>query len=347
MTNLMRAARIHKYGEQLQLEEIPVPKPTAGQLLIAITASGVCHTDVHACAGDMPGNPELPFIPGHEIVGRVASLGTGVSGFEVGEMVGLASLHWACGQCGFCQTGRETLCPDQLATGYSVDGGFAEYVLAPADFTVRLPENIDPFKMAPILCAGVTTYKGLKETQAKPGDWVIIMGVGGLGHIAIQYARELGFRVGAVDIDDKKLALAQSLGAELIVNCSDSAEAMALVRRELGGAQAVLVTAASAEAPRTALGMLRRGGRCVLNGLPPGDFSLPICDLVLAGQSVHGSIIGTRADMNEAVRLAVKAGIESTIEKQPLENINTVFDRLRSGDVIGRVVLDMSSRENR
>jgi len=340
MTATMRAARIHKYGQELRLENVPVPETGEGQILIAILASGVCHTDLHATAGDMPGIPTLPFIPGHEIVGRVARIGKSVQGFREGDLVGLPSLHWACGHCEYCKSGWETLCPKQLATGYSVDGGFAEFVVARAEFVVRIPDDVDPFEIAPILCAGVTTYKGLRQTQAEKGEWVIISGVGGLGHVAVQYARLLGFRVGAVDIDDEKLTLAKSLGAELTVNALKE-DAAQEIHRQIGGAHAVLVTAASASAFRSAVGMLRRGGRCVLNGLPPGDFPLPICDIVLAGQTVHGSIIGTRRDMDEALELAVSADIHCAIEKQPLEKINEIFRRIKEGKVIGRVVLEI------
>jgi propanol-preferring alcohol dehydrogenase len=343
MTGHMKAARIHKYGEELKLEEVPIPKPGEGQLLIAIIASGVCHTDIHATAGDMPGNPSLPFIPGHEIVGRVASMGPNATGYKEGDIVGVPSLHWTCGKCEYCQTGWETLCHQQLATGYSVDGGFAEHVVAPADFVVRIPYGVDLFEMAPILCAGVTTYKGLKQTRAKKGEWVVISGVGGLGHVAVQYARGFGLRIAAVDVDDNKLALAAKHGAELTVNAG-SEDPAKRIQKEIGGAHAVLVTAASADAFRTAVGMLRRGGICVLNGLPPGDFPLPICDVVLAGQTVHGSIIGTRRDMDEALEIAIKANIKTTIEKQPLENINDVFTRLKKGKIVGRVVLEIGKQ---
>lgn len=338
MPKKMKAARIHKYGNELILEEIAKPEPNENQLLVAIIASGVCHTDLHAAAGDMPGNPKLPFIPGHEIVGKVESFGKNVTDFGEGDMVGVPSLHWACGECEYCKTGWETLCHKQLATGYSVDGGFAEYVVVPADFAVRIQDGADPYKMAPILCAGVTTYKGLKQTKAKKGDWVAINGVGGLGHVAIQYAKEFGYRVVAVDIDQKKLDLAKKLGAEITINAKTE-DVAARAFEEFGGAHAVLVTAASASAFRTGVDMLRRGGICVLNGLPPGDFPLPICNVVLAGQTIHGSIIGTRKDMDEAIELAVKANISTEIEKQPLENINEIFARLKSGDVVGRVVL--------
>ena len=340
MTGFMKAARIHTLGEELRIEDVPIPVPGQGQVLIAVIASGVCHTDLHATAGEMPGKPSLPFIPGHEIVGRVAALGRDVVNLKEGTVVGVASLHWACGECEYCQSGWETLCHRQLATGYTVDGGFAEYVVAPADFVVPIPDGVDLFEIAPILCAGVTTYKALRQTRAQKGDWVVISGVGGLGHVAIQYARELGLRVAVVDVEHDKLALAEKLGAELTVNARTE-DAVEKVHREIGGAPAVLVTAAASSAFQAGLGMLRRGGVCVLTGLPPGDFHFPISTFVLAGLTVQGSIIGTRQDMTEALELAVKAGIRATIEKQTLESINEVFARLKAGEVLGRVVLEI------
>ena len=342
VTDYMKAARIHRFGEELRIEDVRIPEPGQRQLLIAVIASGVCHTDLHATAGDMPGKPSLPFIPGHEIVGRVAALGRNVVNPKEDTIVGVPSLHWACGECGYCQSGWETLCHRQLATGYTVDGGFAEYVLAPADFVAPIPDGVDLFEIAPILCAGVTTYKALRQTRTRKGDWVVISGVGGLGHVAILYARELGLRVAVVDVENDKLALAERLGAELTVNARTE-DVVVKVRREIGGAQAVLVTAASASAFRAGLGMLRRGGVCVLTGLPPGDFHFPISDLVLAGLTVQGSTIGTRQDMAEALALAANAGIRATIEKQPLESINEVFARLKAGNVLGRVVLEIRS----
>lgn len=340
MAHSMKAARIHKYGDPLILEEIPIPKPNENQILIKIISSGVCHTDLHVAAGDMPGNPILPFIPGHELVGQIFERGKNVNIFKDGDIVGIPSLHWACGTCEFCTTGWETLCHKQLATGYSVDGGFAEYTVAPADFAVPIPDGTNLYEIAPILCAGVTTYKGLKMTKAKKGEWLIISGIGGLGHVAIQYAKAMGFMVAAVDISDDKIKLAKNLGADLTVNASNT-NAVEEIHKEIGGAHAVLVTAASASAFTSGVKMLRRGGTCVLNGLPPGDFPLPICDVVLAGQSVVGSIIGTRKDMDEALAMAIDSNIKVTISKYKLEDINEIFKKLKSGKIIGRAVLDL------
>jgi len=336
----MRAAVAHKFGAPLTVKEVPVPEAGPGQVLVRVVASGVCHTDLHAADGDWPVKPKLPFIPGHEGVGYVAALGAGVTSLREGDAVGVPWLHSACGECEYCLTGWETLCPRQQNTGYSVDGGFAEYLLAPAAYVGRLPDRVDFIQAAPVLCAGVTTYKGLKETDTKPGDWVVISGVGGLGHLAVQYAKAMGLHVAAVDVADEKLELARELGAELTVNCA-SEDPAEKIQEATGGAHGVLITAVSPPAFRQGLGMLRRGGTCVLVGLPPGDFPAPIFDVVLKRLTVRGSIVGTRMDLHEALQFAAEGKVRSAVEAQPLEAINEVFDRLRRGEVRGRVVLQL------
>ena len=338
MAKKMKAAVVHKFGQPLGIEEVPVPTPAPGQVLVRVVASGVCHTDLHAADGDWPVKPTLPFIPGHEGAGTVAALGAGVTALKEGDRVGVPWLHSACGICEYCLTGWETLCEQQQNSGYSVNGGFAEYALAPAAYVGRLPESVDFVAIAPILCAGVTTYKGLKETEAKPGEWVVISGIGGLGHVAVQYATAMGLHVAAVDIDDGKLALARTLGAEVTVNAA-TCDAAAEVQRAIGGAHAVLITAVSVKAFQQAIGMLRRGGTCVLNGLPPGEFPTPIFDVVLKRLTIRGSIVGTRKDLQEALQFAAEGKVRATTETQPLEAINDVFARLRKGAVQGRVVL--------
>ena len=340
MSRKMRAAVVHKFRGPLTIEEVPVPEPGPGQVLVRVVASGVCHTDLHAADGDWPVKPKLPFIPGHEGVGYVAALGAGVTSLREGDAVGVPWLHSACGECEYCLTGWETLCPNQQNTGYSVDGGFAEYVLAPAAYVGRLPDGIDFVQAAPILCAGLTTYKGLKETDAKPGDWVVVSGVGGLGHLAVQYARAMGLHVAAVDVSEEKLALARELGAELTVN-AEVEDPAARIQEEIGGSHGVLITAVSPPAFRQGIGMLRRGGTCVLVGLPPADFPAPIFDVVLKRLTIRGSIVGTRKDLQEALQFAAEGKVKSSVEAQPLEAVNTVFARLRRGDVRGRVVLQL------
>ena len=338
----MRAAVVEQFQQPLQIREVPVPSPGPGQALVKIIATGVCHTDLHAADGDWPVKPKPPFIPGHEGAGIVVKLGPGVTHLKEGDRVGIAWLHSACGHCEFCLSGWETLCHAQQNSGYSVNGSFAEYALARADYLARIPDQLSFVDAGPILCAGVTTYKGLKETEARPGEWVVISGVGGLGHVAIQYAKAMGLHVAAVDVGEDKLQLARKLGAELTVNAV-AEDAAAKIQKKLGGAHGVLVTAVSPAAFKQAIGMLRRRGTCVLIGLPPGEFPVPIFDVVLSRYTIRGSIVGTRKDLHEALAFAAEGKVKATIEELPLEAINDVFSRLKQAKVNGRVVLNMSN----
>jgi propanol-preferring alcohol dehydrogenase len=339
---MMKAAVVRAFGQPLYIEDAPIPVPGPGQVLVKIEACGVCHTDLHAAGGEWPVKPNPPFIPGHEGVGYVAEVGPGVTHVRSGDRVGVPWLHSACGHCPHCLGGWETLCEAQQNTGYSVNGGFAEYALAEADYVGHLPNNVGFVDIAPILCAGVTVYKGLKVTDTKPGDWVVISGIGGLGHLAVQYARAMGLNVAAVDVDDSKLALARRLGAAVTVNAR-AGDPAAAIRREIGGAHGVLVTAVSSNAFSQALGMVRRGGTVSLNGLPPGDFPLPIFDMVLNGITVRGSIVGTRLDLLESLQFAAEGKVKATVSTDRLDNINAVFERMRRGAIDGRVVLDFGA----
>ena len=343
MKKTMRAAVAHKLGDALQIEEMPIPEPGPDQVLIQVIASGVCHTDLHAVDGDWPVKPRLALVPGHEGVGRVVARGAAVRSLQEGDRVGVAWLHSACGVCDYCLTGWETLCPKQQNTGYSVSGAHAEYLVAPAAFAVCIPEALDSVSAAPILCAGVTTYKGLKETEAKPGQWVAISGVGGLGHLAVQYARAMGLRVAAIDVAEDKLAQARGLGAEVTLNAA-TVDPAAELQRQLGGVHGVLVTAVSVRAFEQALGMLRPGGTCSLVGLPPGNFPTPIFDVVLKRLTIRGSIVGTRQDLKESLAFAAAGHIHVQAETRPLGDINLVFARLKRGEIVGRVVLTMDGQ---
>jgi propanol-preferring alcohol dehydrogenase len=341
MSKTMQAAVVREFGKPLVIEEVDIPTPGPGEILVKIAATGVCHTDLHAANGDWPVKPRPPFIPGHEGVGYVAGVGSGVTYVKEGDRVGVPWLYTACGHCRHCLAGWETLCNDQKNTGYSVNGSFAEYVRADPNYVGRLPAKVDLMEIAPILCAGVTVYKGLKVTDTKPGDWVVISGIGGLGHMAVQYARAMGLNVLAVDVDDAKLALAKRLGAALAVNARTT-DPVAFVKNTIRGAQGVLVTAVSPKAFEQALNMADRGGTVALNGLPPGDFSLPIFDTVLNGITVRGSIVGTRLDLQEALEFANEGKVKATVEIDKLVNINGIFDRMRAGKIDGRIVLNMS-----
>ena len=340
MQKTMKAAVVREFGQPLVIEEVAVPEVGPGQILVKIAATGVCHTDLHAAQGDWPVKPKPPFIPGHEGVGHVVAVGAGVRHVKEGDRVGVPWLYTACGHCAHCLGGWETLCHEQQNTGYSVNGSFAEYVLADPNFVGHLPASVGFVDIAPVLCAGVTVYKGLKVTDTKPGDWVTISGIGGLGHMAVQYATAMGLNVVAVDIDDTKLALARRLGAAVTVNALTTDPA-AFIQKELGGTHGVLVTAVSAKAFQQALGMVRRGGTVSLNGLPPGDFPLSIFDTVLNGITVRGSIVGTRLDLQEALDFAALGKVRATVSTDKLENINDVLSRMRKGDIEGRIVLDL------
>ena len=334
----MQAAVVHAFGKDLTIDNVPVPTPGHGQALVKLITSGVCHTDLHAVEGDWPVKPNPPFIPGHEGVGTVVALGEGVTNLSVGQLVGNAWLFSACGDCQYCNTGWETLCEKQQNAGYSVDGSFGQYMLVDAKFAAIIPDGADLAEVAPVLCAGVTVYKGLKMTEAKPGQWVVISGIGGLGHIAVQYAKAMGLRVAAVDIADDKLALAKKHGAELLVNALKE-DPIEVVQRVTGGAHGVLVTAVHPSAFGQAIHMSRRGGTIVFNGLPAGDFPASIFEIVLQGLTVRGSIVGTRQDLKEALEFYALGLIHPTVATRDLSEINAVFDEMKHGKIDGRVVI--------
>lgn len=342
MDATMKAAVVRAFDQPLVIEEVCVPRPAAGQILVKVAACGVCHTDLHAAEGDWPVKPTPPFIPGHEGVGTVVAVGDGVRHVREGDRVGVPWLYSACGHCTHCLGGWETLCETQQNTGYSVNGSFAEYVLADAGYVGHLPEGIGFVEIAPVLCAGVTVYKGLKVTDTKPGDWMVISGIGGLGHMAVQYAKAMGLNVAAVDVDDDKLRLAERLGASVTVNARNIDPA-AFLKKEIGGAHGALVTAVSLKAFEQATGMLRRGGTMSLVGLPPGDFPLDIFGMVLNGITVRGSIVGTRLDLQESLAFAAEGKVKATVASERLESINEVFTKMHRGEIEGRIVLDMAA----
>ncbi|MGF1625885.1 MAG: alcohol dehydrogenase AdhP [Alphaproteobacteria bacterium] len=342
MARTMKAAVVRNFGAPLDIDDVPVPEVGPGQILVKIAACGVCHTDLHAAEGDWPVKPSLPFIPGHEGVGQVAAVGSGVTRVKEGDRVGVPWLHSACGGCTHCMAGWETLCEGQQNTGYSVNGGFADYALADPRYVGRIPDGLGFEAAAPILCAGVTVYKGLKETDTKPGDTVVISGIGGLGHVAVQYAKAMGLHVIAVDIAEDKLLLAREMGADATVNAK-AEDAVAAVKKLCGGAQGVLVTAVSPTAFSQGVGMLARRGTMALVGLPPGDFPLDIFDTVLSRKTIRGSIVGTRLDLQECLAFAAEGKVSARYSVDSLDNINAVFDRMRDGRIDGRVVLQMAN----
>jgi propanol-preferring alcohol dehydrogenase len=337
---MMKAAVVRDLGAPLVVEERPVPVPRPHEALVKVDYSGVCHTDLHAARGDWPVQPTPPFVPGHEGVGTVVAVGPEVRGVREGDRLGNAWLATACGTCVDCLRGWETLCAAQQNSGYSVDGSFAEYMLVDARYAPRVPDRVDAAGATAVLCAGVTVYKGLKVADAKAGDWVVVSGIGGLGHMAIQYAAAMGYRVIAVTGSEAKRASALEYGAELVVNYRDGDPGEA-VHDLVGGAHAALVTAVSESTFPQALSMLRRGGTVSLVGLPPGTFPLSIFDTVLRGLTVRGSIVGTRLDMIEALDLFARGAVRTKYELRPLDAVNDVFTRMETGTIDGRVVLDL------
>jgi len=339
MAKTMKAAVVHEFGAPLKIEEVPIPTPGYGEVLIRVIANGVCHTDLHSAQGDWPDKPSLPFIPGHEGAGIVAAVGPGVTRLKEGDPVGVAWLHDACGWCEYCRTGWDALCLAQRNSGYAVNGSFAEYVIGCAAYVGRLPNNPDFAAMAPMLCAGVTTYKGIKETEAKPGEWIVISGVGGLGQLGIEYAKAMGLHVAAVDVTEPKLALARASGADVAVNAKSPDAVEQVVKQTSGGAHGVLVTAPSPAAFGQAIHMVRRKGTVILIGLPPAEFLTPIVPVVLGRITIRGSIVGGRQDLEEAIQFAAEGKVHSHYRKMKLEDINQVFSEMKAGTLDGRMVI--------
>jgi len=340
MALMMQAAVVEAFGKPLVVREQGIPSPGPGQILVKTEACGVCHTDLHAAHGDWPVKPTLPFIPGHEAIGLVVAIGPGVTIVKEGDRVGIPWLYSACGHCEYCLSAWETVCPEAQFGGYTKNGGFAEYVFADPNYVAHIPAGLIAAEAAPIICAGITTYKGIKVSAARPGEWIAISGVGGLGHLAIQYAKAMGLMVCAIDIDNNKLSHAMGLGADLVINAKTEDPAVILKKETGGGAHGVLITAPSLGAFKQGISMTRKRGTCVLIGLPPGEFPVPLFDVVANCITIRGSFVGTRQDMAEALTFAAEGKVKADIELQPLSAINQIFERLEHGDVASRVVLD-------
>jgi propanol-preferring alcohol dehydrogenase len=329
---------VRQFGEPLVIEDRPIPEPGPGQITIRMQASGLCHTDIHAAHGDWPVKPTPPFVPGHEGVGTVYATGPDVSSVRVGETVAVPWLGFACGACKHCITGWETLCLQQQNTGYSVDGCYAEYFLADAAFAAVVPAGVSVFEAAPLTCAGVTTYKAVKVGNVRPTDLVAISGIGGLGHLALQYAKIAGGTVAAIDITDEKLQLAKELGADYVIDARSQDPATAL--QALGGADVAIGLAVDSKSFATAYAGLRRGGRLVLVALPAaGTLNIPVFDTVLNGTSVIGSIVGARADLADVFALHALGRTRVIYETRDLGSVNASIDDVRQGRAKARIVL--------
>lgn len=337
----MKAAVVPSFIQPLEIRDVEVPQPGPKQVLVRIEASGLCHTDIHAAHGDWPVTPTPPFIPGHEGIGIVEKVGPGVDESMIGTRVSIAWLGSACGTCDACLSGQETLCLKQQNSGYSVDGAYAEYAVAHADYCVPVPDGIDYREAAPLTCAGVTTYKAVKVGGVRPTDVVLVSGIGGLGHLALQYARIFGGTTVAVDVTDEKLQLAKDLGADVVLDARTD-DVVAEVYK-LGGADVALGLAVSQESFDTAYKALRRGGRLVLVAMPAdGVMEVPVFDLVVGGKAVMGSIVGTRADLTEVFELHRLGRTQVIYETRPLEAVNEAFEDVLAGRVGARLVFDLA-----
>ena len=336
----MKAAILRQFKTCLSIEEVDRPKPSPREVLIEVEACGVCHSDLHIAEGDWPqfaGIVKKPLILGHEIVGRVSEKGIEVSDLRLGERVGVAWLHWSCGDCEYCREGNENLCVRQKITGVTVDGGYAEYVKAPASHALKIPDGLPPVEAAPLFCAGVTVYRALKKVDILPGQRLAIFGIGGLGHLAIQIGRAFCAEILAIDISEEKLALAKSLGAATALN----AAAPDVVKnvRGMGGAHIALVTSAAKAAYETAFSCVRPTGTLLVVGLPAENICFPPILMAAREVRIQASAVGTRQDLKEVLALAAAGKVRCHTAAYPLARVNEALEQLKKGQVSGRIAL--------
>ncbi|RNM16415.1 zinc-dependent alcohol dehydrogenase [Nocardioides pocheonensis] len=336
----MKAAVVPALGAPLEIREVPVPTPGPGQVLVKIEASGLCHTDIHAARGDWPVKPKDLLIPGHEGVGRVETVGEGVELVAVGDRVALPWLGLACGHCRYCVAGWETYCTTPQYMGYTIDGSYAEYAIGYASHVVKVPEGITSIDAAPLTCAGVTTYKAIKVGRPQPGENAAVVGIGGLGHLGLQYAQIFGATTIAIDVEDEKLQLAKDLGADHVV---DARTDQAAQLEALGGLDLALVTVPSPAAMQAAHAALNPNGRLVIVGLPADNrLELPVFETVLKGISVIGSLVGTRNDLEDVFRLHAAGRTRVVAQTRKLEDVNACFEEVLHRAVPARLVFDLA-----
>jgi propanol-preferring alcohol dehydrogenase len=336
----MKAAVLHEFKQPLAMEEVARPVPGLNDVLIEVEACGVCHSDLHLADGDwrqFAGIVKKPLILGHEIAGRVVEKGAGVQNLQIGDRVGVPWIHWTCGECEFCKEGNENLCSKQMITGATVDGGYTEFVKAPASHATKIPANLAPKEVAPLFCAGVTVYRALRQSRISPGQRLAVFGVGGLGHLAIQIGRSLGAEVAAIDISVEKLALARTLGASTSLNAASSNVVKELLG--MGGAHVAIVTSAAKAAYDMAFYGLRPSGTLLVVGLPAEDVGFPPIMMAAKEVHIHATAVGTRKDLEEVLAMAASGKVRCQVTSRPLAQANEVLEELRQGRISGRVVL--------
>ena len=336
----MKAAVLHDFKQPLVIQDVSQPKPEAGEVLIAVEACGVCHSDLHVADADwtqLAGIIKKPLILGHEIVGRIVEKGAAVRELRIGDRIGVPWIHWTCGDCEFCREGNENLCPKQKITGVTVDGGYAEFVKAPASHALKIPDVLPSADAAPLFCAGVTVYRALNQAKVSMGQRLAIFGIGGLGHIAVQMGRALGMEVIAVDISEEKLELAKSLGASHTLHAASTDLVKGL--RRMGGAHVALVTSVAKAAYDLAFRCVRPSGTLLMVGLPAENICFPPIAMAAKEIRIQASSVGTRQDLRDVLAMAVAGKIRCHVATRPLAEANQVLNQLRHGQISGRIVL--------
>jgi alcohol dehydrogenase/propanol-preferring alcohol dehydrogenase len=332
----MRAVQVPDAGADFELVEREIPTPGPGQALVRVEACGVCHSDMFAKEGAYPG-VSFPVVPGHEIAGRIEGLGEGVEGWREGQRVGVGWFGGFCGHCEACRHGDFIACENTVIPGVTADGGYADYVVVDTSTLASIPDDLDAVAAAPLLCAGVTTYNALRNTHARGGDLVAVLGVGGLGHLGVQFAAKLGFETVAIARGAEKEALARELGARHYIDstASDPAEEL----QKLGGATVILATVTSAEAMGAVLGGLGRRGRMVIVGASGDPIEVPPAMLIGGGKGLYGHASGTSMDSQETLAFSALSGVAPRIETMPLEEAAQAYDKMMAGEARFRMVL--------
>ena len=334
----MRVAQVPGPGKQFEIVERPIPEPQAETVRIKVAACGICHSDSLVKEGLWPGI-QYPRVPGHEVAGAIDALGAGVTGWAPGQRVGVGWHGGYCGRCNSCRRGDLFACETQQVTGISFDGGYGEYMIAPVSAVARFPDELPPVESAPLLCAGITTFNALRNSGARAGDVVAVLGLGGLGHLGVQYAAKMGFNTVAIARGKDKEPLARQLGAAIYIDSQSQDPAAELAK--LGGAKVIIATVTAGEAMSAVQGGLAVKGTLMVIGAAP---SLQVSPLVLisGSRSVKGWYSGTAIDSQDTLAFSARAGVRSMNETFPLERVNEAYDRMMSGKARFRVVLTMT-----
>jgi len=338
MSSKIRVAQISKAGGALELVEREMPQPGHGEVRLRVEACGICHSDSLAKEGQMPGIP-YPIVPGHEIAGHIDALGEGVEGWQVGDRVGVGWFGMPCGRCEACRRGFQVNCSQLKTPGINYDGGYAEAMVTSTAGLVRLPAELSAVDASTLLCAGVTTFNALRNSVAKAGDVVAVLGLGGLGHLGVQYAVKMGFNTVAIARGKDKEVLARKLGAHHYID-SEAEDASAALQK-LGGARVILATAVNSDAISSLVGGLGVHGQLLVVGVPHQPLQVSVFPLIMSNRSVAGWASGTSIDSEDTVNFSVLTNVRAMIETYPLEQAAEAYDRMMSGKARFRVVLTM------